>query len=114
LILVAAIVARVSHASSEPTASAQNSRLGAAAPQPAPPPIDAPAPVEPAPTPELAPTTGTLRLHKPASPGRVWVDGKKLTADSAILGCGAHLIRVGRGRARSVQVPCGGELVVSR
>jgi hypothetical protein len=47
-------------------------------------------------------------------PSRVWLDGKKLVTPSALVSCGAHQIKVGHSHARSVQIPCGGELVVSR
>jgi hypothetical protein len=115
LILVAAVIARVSHASSPKESKAVPSALPAlalpaavAAPgalaQTAPPPLP----------PAEVPITGTLRFERPASPGRVWLDGKKLNANSALVSCGAHQIKVGRGRARSVQVPCGGDLVVSK
>jgi hypothetical protein len=67
------------------------------------------------PTPTDAPKTGTLSLDRPAVPGHVWVDGKKLTMTSAMLACGKHQVKVGLwGRAHAVDVPCGGELRVSR
>ncbi len=143
LILVAAVVARVSRASdpAHTTAIASAPATGAAAASRAPTPgagapaAGAPSPASAAapsgaaspgardeahplaaipPPPTDGPVTGTLRVQRPATPGRVWLDGRKLTSGSALVSCGAHQLRVGRGRARSVQVPCGGELVVSR
>jgi hypothetical protein len=127
LILVAAVIARVSQASSERQAAATRLRdvpasvagngvapsaQALSAPPASPAPAAAPARV---PAPSDLPTSGTVRVEPPAVPGRVWVDGKKLSSASAVVTCGAHQIKIGpRGRAHSVQVPCGGELVVSR
>jgi hypothetical protein len=129
LILVAAVIARVSHASSEPsvatpakelakdqTPAALNAIKAAADPaRPSSPSVPSvPAAAQPMATAE-APATGTLRLEHPAAPGRVWVDGKKVTSSSALVSCGTHQIKVGvRGRTRSVQVPCDGEVVISK
>jgi hypothetical protein len=54
-----------------------------------------------------------LRVERPAVPSHVWLDGKKLVTPSALVSCGAHQIKVGHGHARSIQIPCGGELVIS-
>jgi hypothetical protein len=115
LILVAAVIARVSHASSEPAAAAAPAKTApAAAVASPPPPPERTVPGGTLPSQE-APATGTLRLERPALPGRVWIDGKKQLSASLILACGAHQIKVGpRGRARTVDVPCGGEIVVSK
>jgi hypothetical protein len=132
LLLVAAVIARVSHASSEPRNAPSIAKDGPASLVAAPHaevaaaaahgPIAAPAPAAPvAPasassgaTPE-SPTSGTVRVARPATPGRVWLDGKRLSAPSAVVMCGPHQVKVGAsGRARSLQVPCGGELVISR
>jgi hypothetical protein len=127
LILVAAIIARVSHASNEPPPTAALP-LSAAAPMGNLPstPADRTAPSQlpganraaPAamaqPTPD-PPTTGTVRLERPAVSGRVWLDGKKLTSGSTLVSCGTHQIKMSaRGRVRSIQVPCGGEIVISK
>jgi hypothetical protein len=122
LILVAAAISRVSHASSgaqaqppmhspaasiaaEPVAAATMSPPGAGAPVAA---VTEPAPIE-------QPTKGTVRLDRASLAGRVWVDGKRLTSTAAVVTCGPHQIKVGAGtRARSLDVPCGGELVVAR
>jgi hypothetical protein len=119
LILVAAVIARVSHASNQPTPPAALSAVLSTATNdfkpmlpPSPPRATAPAST---PAPSDAATTGTVRLQHPATAGRVWIDGKKLTSTSALVNCGAHQIKVGAwGRARSVQIPCGGEIVVSK
>lgn len=129
LILVAAGVARVVHASDEPTASASSSQ---AAPQQASTPTQPGAPQQPAATavahPSLSPapvaaaappfsdsaaSTGTVRLDKPAKAGRVWIDGKKITSSSAVVSCGTHRVKIGHGRTHSIDVPCGGEIGIS-
>jgi hypothetical protein len=125
LILVAAGIARVSHASgqAEPPAAATT---GAAAPIPttadtSPPAMPTPTSASPAPaTPAATATqtgsssTGTVRIDRPATPGRVWLDGKKLSSSSAMVSCGTHQVKVGLRRAHSIDVPCGGEIGVSR
>jgi hypothetical protein len=116
-ILVAAGIARVARSADKTTQSDTIT----------PPPVTAAAAAGPAvaglpsagtgPTPAspAAPVVGTLHIDRPAVPGRVWVDGKKLTATSAVLSCGQHQIRLGaRGRAHPIDVPCGGDLHVSR
>jgi hypothetical protein len=114
LILIAAGIARVSHASSEPGAtssasSGSDSPVAAAA---------APSPAAPAaaPTPDStpgAPTTGTLRLDRSLVPRSVFLDGKKLVTRADAVTCGPHQIKVGRAKARPIDVPCGGELRIS-
>jgi hypothetical protein len=66
------------------------------------------------PSPNDTASTGTVRLDKPAVAGHVWLDGKKLSSKSALVSCGTHQIRVGRGRTHSVDVPCGSEIGVSK
>ena len=62
-----------------------------------------------------SPTTGTLRLRRPAQPGSVWLDGTRLKATSTVVTCGLHQIRVGaRSRTREVIVPCGAEVSIAR
>jgi hypothetical protein len=110
LILVAAVVARVAQSAdsvqpSSAVAAATNVALAS-------PPVAAPAPVVPAPE---KPSTGMIRLARPAAPGHVWVDGQKLASPSALVGCGPHQIKVGpHGKTRSVDVPCGGEVRLTR
>jgi hypothetical protein len=122
LILVAAGVARVVHASDEPSSASHASAPAAVttttrAPSPAvPSPTSAPAAASPSPL-AAAPvgnSTGSVRLDKPAKAGHVWLDGQKLTSPSALVSCGTHSIKVGHGRKHSVDVPCGGEVGVSR
>jgi len=113
LILVAAGVARLLHPTPNQSADAPitiasvNPLAAAAPPTPA---------VDPSPAPPVpAPTTGTLRLQKPALPGHVWLDGKKLSQLEQTVSCGKHKVKVGAwGRAHSVDVPCGGELKVAK
>jgi hypothetical protein len=127
LILVAAGVARVVHASSGPEAAAGDLRTNAAvAAATAPASLatsqatSAAATVTPATTSASTATsssgvsTGTVRLDRPAYAGHVWLDGKKLSSSSAMVSCGTHQIKVGFRRAHSIDVPCGGELGVSK
>ncbi len=122
LILVAAGIARVVHASDEPAASTAHASAAAAgtATTQAASPAAAPAPTgarAPAPVAAAVPdgmSTGTVQLNKPAKPGHVWLDGKKLTSSSALVSCGTHQVKVGFKRAHSIDVPCGGEIAVSR
>lgn len=87
----------------------------AAAPNPGPAtPAEAP-PANGSPLKSPAPTMGTLILEHPAAAGHVWFDGERLTAEHAAVACGKHEIRVGpHGRAHSIDVPCGGDVHVSR
>ena len=126
LILVAAGVARVVHASSGPEGTAGELRTNAAvsaatapaslAPSTA---VTAQAAVAPVPTSastasSSGASTGTVRLDRPAYPGHVWLDGKKLSSGSSMVSCGTHQIKVGFHRSHSIDVPCGGEIGVSK
>jgi hypothetical protein len=57
--------------------------------------------------------TGTLVLRRPARPGRVWLDGVKITAASTSVACGAHEIRVKGWHKHQIRVPCNGEVRVA-
>jgi hypothetical protein len=125
LILVAAGVARVVHASSgEPGAAAAPPTNAAVAAATAPASLSASTPASTASVaaPPSAPpastsggaSTGTVRLDRPAYPGHVWLDGKKLSSSSSMVSCGTHQIKVGFRRTHSIDVPCGGELGVSK
>jgi hypothetical protein len=60
-------------------------------------------------------TTGTVRLERSALVGHVWLDGEKLKTASPVVACGKHEIRVGvHGHGHVIDVPCGGEVAVSR
>jgi hypothetical protein len=59
-------------------------------------------------------STGTVKLVRPAVAGRVWLDGKKLTSPTALVSCGTHQIKVGFKARHSIDVPCGGEIAVSK
>ncbi len=50
-------------------------------------------------------SSGTIVSPGSASP--LFVDGKRITATSAIVACGKHTVRVGRSKLREVVVPCG-------
>jgi hypothetical protein len=119
LILVAAAGAQVARAAASTRPSHPVANLtqlppvaeAASPPAPAADPAAAPSPAPPA----DPPTIGTLRLHWPAVPGQVWLDGEKVTTSSAVTACGTHELRVGaKGHPRSIRIPCGGELRVSR
>jgi hypothetical protein len=123
LILIAAAGAQVARASAGAHAAEPLANLTQRAP--AIPDSPAPAPVEPTSASSAAPTAaapaaetpaiGTLRLRWPAVPGHVWLDGEKVTSSSAVVACGPHELRIGpKGHPRSVRIPCGGELRVSR
>ena len=120
LILVAAGVARVGHASSAPSPATPATVSAARAPATvtsaaiATPPVTTSAPASLAPTHSDVSSTGTVRLDRPATAGHVWLDGKKLSATSALVSCGKDQIKVGRGRTHSVDVPCGSEIGVSK
>jgi len=112
LILVAAGVARVLH---PPASQAAVPPITIAENPPAPLPSASTAAPAPPPDPPPAPTTGTLRIGKPAVAGYVWLDGKKLSLSDQTVTCGKHKVKVGRwGRAHTVDIPCGGELKVTK
>jgi hypothetical protein len=120
LILVAAGIARVGHASSSPSPASSPAVPATIAVVPATTGAPVIAPATTTPPASLAPasldtsSTGTVRLDRPATPGHVWLDGKKLSSSSAMVSCGTHQIKVGRGRTHSVDVPCGSEIGVSK
>jgi hypothetical protein len=64
---------------------------------------------------EPAPSTGTLRFERGALARGIWLDGTRLNATAAIVPCGPHKVRVGaNAHVRSVELPCGVELLVRR
>lgn len=111
-ILLAAGIAHVVRPSNDTSAyAATNSVTAPVAPPPAvvAPPVAAPAPIAD------VPQTGTLSLQRPAVAGKVWLDGQKISAASATVTCGKHQLKVGtRAKAHAIDIPCGGELKVSR
>jgi hypothetical protein len=62
-------------------------------------------------TPEVA-SFSTVTVSP--SMGQVLVDGKRLGAQGAIVACGSHAVRIGRGPLRKVEVPCGGNIAIER
>jgi hypothetical protein len=112
LILIAAGIAHLARATNETAATAAPGNQPAAT-LPAPvAPAAAAAPVAP---PADVPQTGTLRLQHPATAGKVWLDGQKIAAASATVTCGSHQVKVGaHGKAHAIDVPCGGELRLTR
>ena len=120
LILVAAGISRVGRASDDGSRAGRASTASEATPvaaAPASPEVTAPptpAAATDAPAALSAPTKGTLRIDANLKPRSVLLDGRKLTARSEVVTCGAHQLKVGRAHARAIDVPCGGELRVSR
>lgn len=113
LIIVAAGIAHVLRPSDTPALAATAATPAAPPPPaaaPASPPVAAPAPVPAADVPQ----TGTLHLQRPATPGKVWLDGQKITAASATVACGDHQIKIGHGKAHSINIPCGGDLKIAK
>jgi hypothetical protein len=55
-------------------------------------------------------TVGTLSLGPGAS--ALVVDNAKISASSAIVPCGGHIVRVGHSKARWIDVPCGGTVIL--
>lgn len=82
---------------------------------PAAPIASAPAAVEAPPPPPALPTTGTITTPTWAKGRRVFVDGKMAGESPRLeIACGTHRVRVGTaGRTRSVDVPCGGSVLVT-
>jgi hypothetical protein len=112
LILVAAGIVHLVRPSNDASDVATTATAAPAVPSPNAAPAAPPAVA--AATPD-APQTGTLRLQKPLVAGKVWLDGQKMTAASATIACGTHQLKIGaHGRPRSIDVPCGGELKLSR
>ena len=112
LILVAAGIVHLARPNNDAASVATSTAVAPALPAP----IASPA-VAPAAAPAVtdAPQTGTLRLQKPLAAGKVWLDGQKMAVASATIACGTHELKVGaHGRPRSIDVPCGGELKLSR
>jgi hypothetical protein len=60
--------------------------------------------------PEAVPTSGTVTSRG----GALFVDGSRMSAKSAVVACGHHQLRVGRGKSHDADVPCGATLVVDR
>ena len=60
-----------------------------------------------------APLAGTITLGPRARP--ITIDGTRLTpTTSVIVPCGEHVVRVGKDKAQTVDVPCGGTIVLKR
>lgn len=126
VILIAAGIARVSQASSESSSSTQSTAgtgdkpvstatvatTKATTSTTNPPTTSAPASMGASGLDSSS--TGTVRLDQPAKAGHVWLDGKKISSSSILVTCGTHQIKIGHGRKHSIDVPCGGELGVSR
>jgi hypothetical protein len=111
ILLAAGIVHLVRPSNDTSAYAATNSATAPATPPPAVSPPLATA----APAPADVPQTGTLTLQRPAAPGRVWLDGQKISAASATVTCGKHQLKVGaRSKPRAIDIPCGGELKVTR
>ena len=111
LILVAAVVLHLLRPKEDAAVAAVPAAT--AVPVPAlPAPATANPPAAAAPVPD-APQTGTLHLQRPAAPGKVWLDGQKISAASITVACGDHQLKIGRAKAHTVTIPCGGDLKIS-
>lgn len=82
-------------------------------------PVKAPSKADGVPTlsveslPSAPPNKGVLAFAPAASGHRIWVDGALVGDGRQTLPCGLHSVKVGSaGRARTVNVPCGGEVTV--
>ena len=123
VILVAAGIARMGHAGSAPPAAAASDpgpTIATGAPTPSGQvyaTANAPAATPAASAPDAraaAASAGTVRLGRPSLSGHVWLDGAKIAGTSAVVSCGTHQLKVGRGRKHSIDVPCGGAIAVTR
>jgi hypothetical protein len=65
-------------------------------------------------TSQSAPVAGTLHLDRSLTPRFVLLDGKKLSSRTEVVACGAHTIKVGHSKAHPVDIPCGGDLTIGR
>jgi hypothetical protein len=88
-------------------ASVAHAATAAAKPPPASP-RSAPAPASTYTLPSEE-TAGTIDFPRHVV---VTLDGARVTAGSAVVRCGEHTIRLGRGAPRKVDVPCGGTLEI--
>jgi hypothetical protein len=123
--------ARVSAAQSPTATPANPVAVAPKAPAPAPQPhttavtgFGAPAPGAPPVTSDL-PTvavqslprvqSGAISLAAVAATHRLFIDGRVAAGGSAVVTCGPHLVQVGsRGQKRTIDVPCGTEIVLDR
>jgi len=64
-----------------------------------------------APAPPAAPPATTGTITRPAQK-RVAIDGAPMRATSLTLACGAHSVKVGAAKAKTLDVPCGGTLTL--
>jgi hypothetical protein len=58
--------------------------------------------------------TGAGLIRFATQPGWAWLDGQQLSATSAFVPCGSHQVQIGGEEQHDVDVPCGGEVVVTR
>ena len=85
-------------------------RVARRAPAPAPAPSPAPASAPPS-------KTGLLKMPASTSANRVWIDGKLVGngGNDREVACGRHTVKIGsRGREQIVDVPCGGDVALTR
>jgi hypothetical protein len=53
---------------------------------------------------------GTISAGAGAAP--LLIDGARITGPTAVVACGRHEVRAGRGRSRTVDIPCGGNVTI--
>lgn len=78
------------------------------------PPLEQPPTAPPA---GIAPTKGILKMPASTAANRVWVDGKLIGngGNDREVACGRHTVKIGsRGREQTVDVPCGGDVALTR
>jgi hypothetical protein len=122
ILAVAALSQTRSSPSSEPSMAAAAAAAAAATPSPGEnPPTPSESPVAPSSgssaawvttSQPVASRSGTITLTGAGLP--LFIDGKRMTATSAIVSCGPHGIRVGRNKLRQVVVPCGATVLLDR
>jgi hypothetical protein len=113
LILVAAGIAHAVRSNDVDTPALAATVAPPVTPPPAAAPASPPAAAPAAPAAD-SPQTGTLHLLKPATPGKVWLDGQKITVASTTVACGDHQIKIGHAKAHSISIPCGSDLKVAK
>jgi|HubBroStandDraft_6_1064221.scaffolds.fasta_scaffold669066_1 hypothetical protein len=118
LILIAAGIARVARGSpaDRPLAAAAANAPATTTSPPAEPAAPTTLAIATAPNdnPAAAPTNGSIRLDRGLAARSVSLDGKPLRSATTTVACGRHDIKIGRGQTHPIDVPCGGELRVSR
>jgi hypothetical protein len=103
-------------AAASATAESHHAAVAHEAPAPAAAPTAALSQITPAPPPVAeVPASGTLRITLKGH--RIYVDGRYVGdgAQTREVTCGVHTLRIGaKGRKKTIDVPCGGEVVIAK